>query len=140
ALENGEARAVVLNSGGAHACTGLPRDQDAAAIADHTAKALDIAAQDVLVSSTGLIGERLPMDKVLPGIQSAAQALSHDGLVPAAQAIMTTDTVHKTAQAQGDGYVVSGITKGAGILAPGMATMLAVVTTDAVVEIGRAHV
>ena len=139
ALENGEARAVVLNSGGANACTGLPGDQDAAAMADHTAKALDIAAQDVLVSSTGLIGERLPMDKVLPGIQSAAHALSHDGLVPAAKAIMTTDTVHKTAQAQGDGYVISGITKGAGMLAPGMATMLAVVTTDAVVDSVLAH-
>lgn len=139
ALENGEARAVVLNSGGANACTGLPGDQDAAAMADHTAKALDIAAQDVLVSSTGLIGERLPMDKVLPGIQNAAHALSHDGLVPAAKAIMTTDTVHKTAQAQGDGYVISGITKGAGMLAPGMATMLAVVTTDAVVDSALAH-
>lgn len=139
ALENGEAKAVVLNSGGANACTGLPGDKDAATMADHTAKHLDVAAQDVLVSSTGLIGERLPMDQVIPGIQRAAEELSVDGLATAAQAIMTTDTVHKTAQAQGDGYLVSGITKGAGMLAPGMATMLAVVTTDAEVDSALAH-
>ena len=139
ALENGETRAVVLNSGGANACTGLPGDQDAAAMADHTAKALDIAAQDVLVASTGLIGERLPMEKVLPGIKAAAEELTHDGLVTASKAIMTTDTVHKTAQAEGSGYLVSGITKGAGMIAPGMATMLAVVTTDAIVDSALAH-
>ena len=133
-LENGEAKAVALNSGGANACTGIPGDQDAAAMADHTAKALGIAADDVVVGSTGLIGERLPMDKVLPGIQTAAEALTNHGLESAAQAIMTTDTVHKTAQAQGPGYLVQGITKGAGMIAPGMATMLAVVTTDAVLD------
>lgn len=139
ALENGEARAVVLNSGGANACTGIPGDQDAAAMADSTAKSLDIAADDVVVCSTGLIGERLPMDKVIPGINTAAEALTADGLETAAKAIMTTDTVHKTARAQGDGYLVSGITKGAGMMAPGMATMLAVVTTDAVVDSALAH-
>lgn len=139
ALENGEARAVVLNSGGANACTGTPGDQDAAAMANNTAESLGIAADDVLVCSTGLIGERLPMDKVLPGIHTAVDALTDDGLETAAKAIMTTDTVHKTAGAAGDGYLVSGITKGAGMMAPGMATMLAVVTTDAVLDSALAH-
>jgi len=133
-VENGEAKAVILNSGGANACTGTPGDQDAAAMADHTAKALDIAANDVLVCSTGLIGERLPMDNLLPGISLAAEALSTTGSDSAAKAIMTTDTVHKTAQANGPGYSVGGLAKGAGMMAPGMATMLAVVTTDAVID------
>lgn len=133
-VENGEAKAVILNSGGANACTGTPGDQDAAAMADHTAKALDIAANDVLVCSTGLIGERLPMDNLLPGINLAAEALSTTGSDSAAKAIMTTDTVHKTAQANGPGYSVGGLAKGAGMMAPGMATMLAVVTTDAVID------
>lgn len=138
-LESGDAKAVVLNSGGANACTGIPGDQDAAAMAGHTAKSLGIAADDVVVGSTGLIGERLPMDKVLPGIEAAAEALTNEGLESAAKAIMTTDTVHKTAQAQGPGYVVQGITKGAGMIAPGMATMLAVVTTDAVLDSALTH-
>jgi len=139
AIQNGQARAVILNSGGANACTGLQGDQDAAAMADHTAQELDIAADDVLVCSTGLIGERLPMDKVITGITTAVESLTDDGFVTAAKAIMTTDTVHKTAQAQGTGYTVSGLTKGAGMIAPGMATMLAVVTTDAVVDSALAH-
>lgn len=139
AIQSGEARAVILNSGGANACTGVEGDQDAAAMADQTAKALNIAAADVLVCSTGLIGTRLPMDKVIPGITTVAQALSDDGLDTAAQAIMTTDTVHKTAQAHGTGYTIAGITKGAGMMAPGMATMLAVITTDAVVDSALAH-
>lgn len=134
AIANGQAHAVILNSGGANACTGAPGDQDAAAMAEHTAKALDLAADDVLVCSTGLIGERLPMAKMASGIQLAADALSHDGSDNAAQAIMTTDTVHKVATATGSGYSVGGMTKGAGMIAPGMATMLAVVTTDAVVD------
>ncbi len=139
ALRDGQAQAVILNSGGANACTGLPGDQDAEAMAEHTAQTLNIAAPDVLVASTGLIGERLPMTKVIPGIQDAAAQLSDEGLATAAKAIMTTDTVHKTAQAHGDGYTVSGITKGAGMIAPGMATMLAVVTTDAVVDSALVH-
>lgn len=134
AIANGLARAVVLNSGGANACTGKGGDQDAEAMASHTAQVLDLAPEDVLVCSTGLIGERLPMDKVIPGITSAAQAVSDDSWDTAAKAIMTTDTVHKTAHAQGEGYTVAGLTKGAGMIAPGMATMLAVVTTDAVVD------
>ncbi|GAA4471806.1 bifunctional glutamate N-acetyltransferase/amino-acid acetyltransferase ArgJ [Enteractinococcus fodinae] len=139
ALEDGEARAVVLNSGGANACTGIPGDQDAVAMADSAAISLGIATDEVLVCSTGLIGERLPMNNVIPGIQTAVDALTADGLEDAAKAIMTTDTVHKTASAQGSGYVVSGITKGAGMMAPGMATMLAVVTTDAVLDSALAH-
>lgn len=134
ALSNGTAKAVVLNAGGANACTGIPGDQDAANMAHHTAKALGIAAEDVQVCSTGLIGERLPMDQVLTGIDRAAQALDEHSFEAAAQAIMTTDTVHKTAQQQGEGYLVTGLTKGAGMIAPGMATMLAVVVTDAVID------
>ncbi|MDN5730321.1 MAG: bifunctional glutamate N-acetyltransferase/amino-acid acetyltransferase ArgJ [Yaniella sp.] len=134
AIENGQARAVVLNSGGANACTGTPGDEDAAAMAAQTAAALELSADDVLICSTGLIGERLPMDSMASGIQLAAEALSIDGSENAAKAIMTTDTVHKVALAKGSGYSVGGMTKGAGMIAPGMATMLAVVTTDAVVD------
>lgn len=103
-------------------------------MAAHTAQVLDISADDVLVCSTGLIGERLPMDKVTGGIQSAADALSATGSEDAAKAIMTTDTVPKIATAAGSGYSVGGMTKGAGMIAPGMATMLAVLTTDAVID------
>lgn len=133
-LEDGQAKAVVLNSGGANACTGLPGDEDAAEMAQAVAKPLDFAAQDVLVCSTGLIGERLPMNKVIHGIETAVDTLSEHGAEDAAKAIMTTDTVHKVASASGSGYSVGGVTKGAGMIAPGMATMLAVVTTDAVID------
>lgn len=139
ALENGQARAVILNSGGANACTGKPGDEDAAAMAEYTANALDVVTDDVLVCSTGLIGERLPMDKVVPGIQYATDALTDHGSENAAKAIMTTDTVHKVAAATGAGYSVGGMTKGAGMIAPGMATMLAVVTTDAVLDSAKAQ-
>ncbi|MDN6490336.1 MAG: bifunctional glutamate N-acetyltransferase/amino-acid acetyltransferase ArgJ, partial [Yaniella sp.] len=115
-------------------CTGTPGDEDAAAMAAQTAAALELSADDVLICSTGLIGERLPMDSMASGIQLAAEALSIDGSENAAKAIMTTDTVHKVALAKGSGYSVGGMTKGAGMIAPGMATMLAVVTTDAVVD------
>ncbi|GAA2038660.1 bifunctional glutamate N-acetyltransferase/amino-acid acetyltransferase ArgJ [Yaniella flava] len=134
ALENGQAKAVILNAGGANACTGTPGDDDAAAMAGHTAQALNIDAQDVQVCSTGLIGERLPMDSVLAGIPRAVAALDTNGSEDAAKAIMTTDTRHKVAASTGQGYSVAGMTKGAGMIAPGMATMLAVITTDAVVD------
>lgn len=134
ALEDGQTRAVILNSGGANACTGEPGDQDAASMAENTAIALGVARDDVLVCSTGLIGERLPMDRVVPGIPRVVDALTDDGAEEAAKAIMTTDTVHKVAAATGDGYSVGGMTKGAGMIAPGMATMLAVITTDAVID------
>src|SRR5699024_3173453 len=92
-----------------------------------------------ILCSTGLIGERLHMDKVISGIETAGDALSEDGSENAAKAIMTTDTVHKVAAASGDGYSVGGMTKGAGMIAPGMATMLAVVATDAVIDTNLAH-
>jgi glutamate N-acetyltransferase/amino-acid N-acetyltransferase len=133
-VADGRVDAVLLNSGGANACTGAPGFQDTHASAEHVADLLGISAGDVAVCSTGLIGERLPMDRLLAGAEAAAAALATDGGDAAAEAIMTTDTVAKTAVAQGDGWSVGGMAKGAGMLAPALATMLVVVTTDAVVE------
>ncbi|MGK5531937.1 bifunctional glutamate N-acetyltransferase/amino-acid acetyltransferase ArgJ [Streptomyces sp. URMC 129] len=130
-LSGGRVTAVVLNSGGANACTGPLGFQDTHATAEKAAEVLGTSAAEVAVASTGLIGIRLPMDKLLPGIETAAGALSPDGGEQAAIAIKTTDTVHKTAVAQGTGWVVGGMAKGAGMLAPGLATMLVVLTTDA---------
>jgi glutamate N-acetyltransferase/amino-acid N-acetyltransferase len=126
-------RAVVLNSGGANACTGSDGFLDTHRTAEHVGGLLDVGAAEVAVCSTGLIGVRLPMSRLLPGIDAAADALSIDGGAQSAAAIMTTDTVPKTATASGDGFVVGGMAKGAGMLAPSLATMLVVVTTDAVV-------
>ncbi|KIQ66988.1 N-acetylglutamate synthase [Kitasatospora griseola] len=134
-LKDGELAAVVLNSGGANACTGPEGFQDTHATAEKVAAELGVGAIEVAVCSTGLIGVRLPMDKLLPGIEQAAKALSSTGGEAAAIAIKTTDTVHKTAQVTSPaGWTVGGMAKGAGMLAPGLATMLVVVTTDAVVE------
>jgi len=133
-LKGGSLSAVVLNSGGANACTGPLGFQDTHATAERVAEALGLDAAEVAVASTGLIGVRLPMDKLLPGIDTAAAELSEDGGEAAAVAIKTTDTVHKTATAQGPGWTVGGMAKGAGMLAPGLATMLVVLTTDAEVE------
>jgi glutamate N-acetyltransferase/amino-acid N-acetyltransferase len=133
-VKGGEVSAVVLNSGGANACTGPLGFQDTHATAEKVADVLDLSAGEVAVASTGLIGVRLPMDKLLPGVETAAAALSEDGGEAAAVAIKTTDTVHKTAVAQGTGWTVGGMAKGAGMLAPGLATMLVVITTDALVE------
>ncbi|MFE2295446.1 bifunctional glutamate N-acetyltransferase/amino-acid acetyltransferase ArgJ [Streptomyces sp. NPDC059452] len=134
-LKGGEVTAVVLNSGGANACTGPKGFQDTHATAEKAAEVLDgHSAGEVAVASTGLIGIPLPMDKLLPGIEQAAAALSEHGGEQAAIAIKTTDTVHKTAVAGGDGWTVGGMAKGAGMLAPGLATMLVVLTTDADVE------
>ena len=133
ALADGVAHAVVLNSGGANACTGPEGFLDTHVTAERTSEALGVSAGDVVVCSTGLIGMRLPMDKLLPGVESAVAALDAAGGDSAAAAIMTTDTVPKTAVAEGDGWVVGGMAKGAGMLAPGLATMLCVLTTDAVV-------
>ncbi|MFQ6855705.1 bifunctional glutamate N-acetyltransferase/amino-acid acetyltransferase ArgJ [Streptomyces sp. 35M1] len=134
-LKGGEVTAVVLNSGGANACTGPRGFQDTHATAEKAAEVLDgHSAGEVAVASTGLIGILLPMDKLLPGIEQAAAALSEHGGEKAAIAIKTTDTVHKTAVAGGDGWTVGGMAKGAGMLAPGLATMLVVLTTDADVE------
>ncbi|GFJ87972.1 arginine biosynthesis bifunctional protein ArgJ [Phytohabitans rumicis] len=132
-LRAGVVRAVVLNSGGANACTGPGGFQDTHATAEYVAAMLGgMGAADVAVCSTGLIGERLPMDKLLPGVAAAARALNKKGGPAAAEAIMTTDTRPKTTAIQHQGWSVGGMAKGAGMLAPGMATMLCVLTTDAV--------
>ncbi|MEU8706257.1 bifunctional glutamate N-acetyltransferase/amino-acid acetyltransferase ArgJ [Streptomyces sp. NPDC048565] len=134
-LKGGEVTAVVLNSGGANACTGPQGFQDTHATAEKAAEVLPgHNAGEIAVASTGLIGLLLPMDKLLPGIEKAATTLSEHGGEKAAIAIKTTDTVHKTAVADGDGWSVGGMAKGAGMLAPGLATMLVVLTTDADVE------
>ncbi|MEO8829322.1 bifunctional glutamate N-acetyltransferase/amino-acid acetyltransferase ArgJ [Lapillicoccus sp.] len=131
---DGRVDAVVLNSGGANACTGPQGFLDTHATAEHVAAALGTAAADVAVCSTGLIGELLPMDKVMAGIDAAVLALGTTGHDDAAHAIMTTDTVPKRAHHNGDGWSVWGMAKGAGMIAPALATMLVVVVTDAVAE------
>ncbi|ROO59680.1 glutamate N-acetyltransferase [Micromonospora sp. Llam0] len=143
-LRAGKLRAVVLNSGGANACTGPGGFQDTHATAEHVATTLsatggtDVGAGEVAVCSTGLIGERLPMDKLLAGVTAAVTGLSVDAGPAAAEAIMTTDTRPKTtvvdggpAGTGGQAWRVGGMAKGAGMLAPSMATMLCVLTTDA---------
>ncbi|PWI42025.1 bifunctional glutamate N-acetyltransferase/amino-acid acetyltransferase ArgJ [Streptomyces sp. ICBB 8177] len=130
----GAVSAVVLNSGGANACTGPEGFQDTHATAEKVAEVLGHSAGEVAVCSTGLIGVRLPMDKLLPGVEKAAAELSPYGGEKAAIAIKTTDTTHKTAVVHGEGWTVGGMAKGAGMLAPGLATMLVVLTTDADVE------
>jgi glutamate N-acetyltransferase / amino-acid N-acetyltransferase len=140
-VRGGQVRAVVLNSGGANACTGPQGFQDTHATAERVATVLSgpsgpVGAGEVAVCSTGLIGERLPMDVLLPGVGAAAGALSTDGGPAAAEAIMTTDTRPKTTVMAGDGFTVGGMAKGAGMLAPGLATMLVVLTTDAVADAG----
>ncbi|MFD0416342.1 bifunctional glutamate N-acetyltransferase/amino-acid acetyltransferase ArgJ [Streptomyces sp. NPDC127108] len=130
-VKGGQVSAVVLNSGGANACTGPRGFQDTHATAEKVAGTLGLNAGEVAVASTGLIGVTLPMDKLLPGVETAAAALSAHGGEKAAIAIKTTDSVHKTAVAEGDGWTVGGMAKGAGMLAPGLATMLVVLTTDA---------
>ncbi|WP_327669723.1 MULTISPECIES: bifunctional glutamate N-acetyltransferase/amino-acid acetyltransferase ArgJ [unclassified Streptomyces] len=133
-LKGGLVSAVVLNSGGANACTGPKGFQDTHATAEKVAEVLEVNAGEVAVASTGLIGELLPMDKVLPGVDKAAAQLSEHGGEKAAIAIKTTDSVHKTAVHQGEGWTVGGMAKGAGMLAPGLATMLVVLTTDAALD------
>ncbi|MGO4146946.1 bifunctional glutamate N-acetyltransferase/amino-acid acetyltransferase ArgJ [Paenarthrobacter sp. YAF11_1] len=135
-VSDGRVDAVVLNSGGANACTGPQGFQNTHATAEKVAEVLGVSASDVVVCSTGLIGEQLPMDKILPGVDAAFRELSEDGGSAAATAIMTTDSVSKEAvftgtDAQGKQFTVGGIAKGAGMLAPGLATMLVVLTTDA---------
>lgn len=131
-LKGGRVSAVVLNSGGANACTGPLGFQDTHATAEKVAAELDVNAGEVAVASTGLIGVRLPMDVLLPGVTLAARQLDAEGGEAAAIAIKTTDTVHKTAQFTSPaGWTVGGMAKGAGMLAPSLATMLVVLTTDA---------
>jgi glutamate N-acetyltransferase/amino-acid N-acetyltransferase len=133
-VSGGRVRAVVLNSGGANACTGPLGFQDAHATAEHLAAAIEDSAGEIAVCSTGLIGERLPMDKLLPGVSAAVAEASRAGGLAAADAIRTTDTVVKIAFRRPDGYSIGGMAKGAGMLAPGLATMLCVLTTDADLE------
>lgn len=133
-IGDGRADAVLVNSGGANACTGPEGFQNTHASAEKTAELLGISATDVLVCSTGLIGDQLPMDKLLPGVEAAVQALTVDGGTDAANAMMTTDTVAKEAVRSAAGWTVGGMAKGAGMLAPALATMLVVISTDAVLE------
>ena len=135
-IADGRVDAVVLNSGGANACTGAAGFADTHRSAEHLATAVGVSPGDVVVASTGLIGELLPMDKIITGIDAAVAALSETGGQAAATAIMTTDTVDKQALATGDGWSVGGMAKGAGMLAPALATMLVVITTDAVADAG----
>jgi glutamate N-acetyltransferase / amino-acid N-acetyltransferase len=156
-VSGGRVRAVVLNSGGANACTGAPGFQDTHATAEHLATSIDDSAGEIAVCSTGLIGERLPMDKLLPGVDAAVAAVSRAGGMFAADAIRTTDTVVKIAFRHGAAatpstppalptssassvssaalatgvYTIGGMAKGAGMIAPALATMLCVLTTDA---------
>lgn len=130
-VKGGRIRAVVLNSGGANACTGPEGFQDTHATAERLAAALDDSAAECAVCSTGLIGERLPMDKLLPAVDVAVAEASRGDGVHAADAIRTTDTVVKIAFRRDDGYTIGGMAKGAGMLAPALATMLCVLTTDA---------
>jgi glutamate N-acetyltransferase/amino-acid N-acetyltransferase len=127
----GRVRAVAANSGGANACTGPLGFQDTHATAERLAAALGDSAGEIAVCSTGLIGERLPMDKLLPAVDAAVAEADRGGGVHAADAIRTTDTVVKIAFRREEGYTIGGMAKGAGMLAPALATMLCVLTTDA---------
>ncbi|GAA2059094.1 bifunctional glutamate N-acetyltransferase/amino-acid acetyltransferase ArgJ [Leifsonia soli] len=137
-MQDGVVSAIVLNSGGANCYTGSQGFQVTHATAEAVATELGVSAGDVLVCSTGLIGEQLPLDKLVAGVTTAANALARDAGLGAAEAIMTTDTRAKEAQFRSpNGWTVGGMAKGAGMLAPGLATMLVVVTTDAVLTSGR---
>ena len=132
--KEGVVRAVVLNSGGANACTGPQGFIDTHATAEHVGQLLNISSGEVIVCSTGLIGELLPMGKIISGLDAISLNMSSDGLQESAQSIMTTDTVPKIAVESRDDFHFAGIAKGAGMLAPALATMLSVVMTDAVVS------
>jgi glutamate N-acetyltransferase/amino-acid N-acetyltransferase len=131
-------QAVVANSGVANAATGMRGELDARATAAEAARLLDLYAEEVLVLSTGVIGSPLPLARVLPGLDDAANALSDDGGAAAAEAIMTTDTRPKEAHADGPDFAVGGMAKGSGMIHPNLATMLAVVTTDYPLQPGEA--
>jgi glutamate N-acetyltransferase/amino-acid N-acetyltransferase len=134
-IADGTVSAIVLNSGGANCFTGAQGFQTTHATAEAVGSALNVSAGDVLVCSTGLIGDQLDLSKVLAGVTAATAALSPEGGLDAATAIMTTDSVRKTSSYASDsGWTVGGMAKGAGMLAPGLATMLVVITTDAVVD------
>jgi glutamate N-acetyltransferase/amino-acid N-acetyltransferase len=133
-LQGGRARAVVINSGCANACTGKRGMKDAAQMAELTAKQLEVAADDVLVASTGVIGTMLPMERIKAGLEDIR--LTADGGHELARAIMTTDTVPKEVAVSADGFTIGGMAKGSGMIHPRLATMLCFLTTDAYVDAG----
>lgn len=137
-LELAEPQAVVVNAGVANAATGDPGEADALETARAVGSALGLRPEEVLVLSTGVIGPRLPMDKVLSGVAAAAAELSPEGGSAAAEAILTTDSGPKTAVARAGAFTVGGMAKGAGMIHPSLATMLAVVTTDYPLVAGEA--
>jgi glutamate N-acetyltransferase / amino-acid N-acetyltransferase len=138
-LRDGRLRAVIVNSGGANACTGPEGFADTHRTAELVADAAGVGAIDVAVCSTGLIGVRLPMGKLTAGITKLVSALSDAGGLAAAEAIMTTDSVPKQASFADEGWSIGGMAKGAGMLAPGLATMLVILTTDAIVDQDLLH-
>jgi glutamate N-acetyltransferase/amino-acid N-acetyltransferase len=125
-------RAAILNSGGANACTGPQGFADTHKTAEHVGRVLGISSGEVVVCSTGLIGELLPMEKILNGVDLIAKELHQNALEEVARAIMTTDSVQKIANLKAEKFEVSGVAKGAGMLAPALATMLSVIMTDAI--------
>ena len=133
-MADGQVSAIVLNSGGANCYTGPEGFQTTHATAEAVADKLDISAGDVIICSTGLIGEQLDRPKVLAGVDAAVASLHEDGGFDASEAIMTTDSKPKRAVIKRDGWSIGGMAKGAGMLAPGLATMLVVLTTDAVLS------
>src|ERR1700675_2491709 len=137
-LELAEPQAVVINSGSANAATGLRGELDARATAAEAARLLGLAVEEVVVLSTGVIGKRLALDKIVPALRTATDSLSASGGDEAAEAILTTDTHAKQAVANGPGFTVGGMAKGSGMIHPNLATMLAVVTTDYPLEPGEA--
>lgn len=138
-VADGHAKAVILNSGGANACTGRAGYDQSSATAATVAELLGCTPDDVAVCSTGLIGELLPLDNVLAGAAAAHAALADTAQAgaDAAHAIMTTDTKPKTVEIEGNCYRIGGMVKGSGMIAPQLATMLCVITTDAVVTAGQ---
>ena len=139
-VKGGVVRAVVLNSGGANACTGPQGFADTHKTAEYVGQLLNVSASEVIVCSTGLIGELLPMSKILSGLDVIAISMTKDGLALSAQAIMTTDSVPKIVEVTKFGVQCAGIAKGAGMLAPALATMLSVVMTDAIVSNAAADI
>ncbi len=137
-LEDAKARAIIINSGNANACTGVRGYKDAKVITVLVARQLGIKKEDVLIASTGIIGQRLPMDKIRSGIRYLAKGLKLNGNTSAAQAIMTTDTFRKEAavrmEIDGKEVSIGAMGKGSGMIYPSMATMLCFITTDAVIS------
>ena len=136
-LDQAQPQAVVLNSGCANAATGQRGELDALATATEAARLLELSSEQILLCSTGVIGVKLPLDKLLPGLALAAPVLSEKGGDDAARAIMTTDTRPKQASASAAGFTVGGMAKGAAMIHPQLATMLAIITTDYPLEPGE---